>query len=283
MEEFNQADDDGGRMDTFLVNPGKKKGKGKSHKKGGGKKHRRNPGNPKKRRGTHRRGHMRNNPGFGYFVPGGLGALVFRAGLKMAGGDTVRDADGTLSTKALGIAALALYFGDNVASFLRQQGSDSIAFQGGMAGTAVNLLVDEKAPDFAKEWLLPMSTTAGTITPAGASHGLAGLGADRAKPLSMDMYQALAGLGVLPRIGAVVYVQGADGRVYEVPTSSGATAGMGAGDSIEIPAGVGPGAVIRQKSTGRRFRILRDTSTGQVYAELLSGVGATIDAYQRAS
>jgi len=290
MQEYEQTEGD---VDTFIVNPEdnpKKRGKGKGKHRRKGSSARRNPvNNPRrrgggggggKRRGTHRRGSVRNNPGFGTFIPGALGAVTVRAGIKLACGDEgARGTDGNLTSKALIVGALASYFGDRIAGVLRQTGSDAIAFEGGLNGTLANLLIDEKAPDLARSYLVPMAGAGSTAAPSGAGHGMAGLGADRTKPLSTDMYHALAGLGVLPRIGAVVYVQGADGRVYEVPTASGGTAGPE--DSIEIPSGAGAGAVILQKSTGRRFRVLRDTSTGQLYAQQISGgVGATVGDYQ---
>ncbi|MDD4061828.1 MAG: hypothetical protein PHW08_14155 [Kiritimatiellae bacterium] len=265
-------------METFITNPSKKK-HGKSHRKGK-KSHRRNPlpiPNTGKRRGSARRG-MRSNPSFGVFVPGGLGGLVFRAGLKLAAGDEgIRGSDGKLTTKALGIGALMLYFGDKVADLLKQTGSDSIAFQGGQAGIAVSLLADDKMPDLAREYLAPLqSPTKTSSTPAatGAQNGLAGT---RERPMSLQAYQQMAGMGALPAIG-VVYVQGADGAVYEVPTQSGAVSGP---ESIEIPAGIGAGYVLRRKSDGARFRVQRDSS-GALDAQPL-GLSGSIADYQNAA
>jgi len=268
-------------METFITNPSKKRGK--SHRKGR-KSHRSNPRrNPLplpngKRRGSARRG-MRSNPGFGVFVPGGLGGLVFRAGLKLASGDEgIRGTDGKLTTKALGIGAALLYFGDKIADVLKQTGSDGIAFQGGQAAIAVALLADDKMPDLSREYLAPLvSPTKESGTPAatGAQNGLAG---SRERPMSLQAYKELAGMGALPAIG-VVYVQGADGAVYEVPTQAGGA--VSGTDTIDIPAGIGPGYVLRRKTDGARFRVMRDTS-GALYAQPL-GMSGSIADYQSAA
>jgi hypothetical protein len=264
-------------METFITNPGKKK-RGKSRQRGSRKNPRRNPAiipNTGKRRGKSRG--MRRNPGFGTVIPGGLGGLGFRALLKLGTGDEgIRGTDGQLTTKALGIGALALYFGDKLAGLLKQTGSDGVAFEGGMAGVAACYVADDKMPDLSRQYLAPMLTPAAATAPTGAGNGIAG--ATTTKPLSLAAYQALAGMGALPAIGAVVYVQGADGAVYEVPT--GATSGPG--ETVTIPEGVQVGQVIRNKRTGARYRIGRDSSTGAMYAEQI-GMSGSVSDYQNAA
>lgn len=245
-------------MDTFITNPEpnpKKKRGGKAHKKGGGKKHhRRNPanaGNPRKgkRRGSAYRG-ARSNPGFGTFVPGAAGGLAFRLGLAKIAGDKFYEPDGKISTMGYVVGAGLLYYGDEVARFLRFQGNDSIAFQGGMAAIAGSIVADKMAPDLSKAHLFQMPQATASALPA---VGASGLGATRDRPISRDAYHQLSGLGQLGQFGAVVYVQHADGSVWEYPTvPATGTSGMG---QVTIPDGAGPGDVIRNKRTGERYRL----------------------------
>lgn len=253
-------------MDTYLTNPAKKGGKkkGKASSKGGGGKKRRNPGNPPKKRGSARTG-ARRNPGFGAFIPGAAGGLAFRLGAKKIAGDKFYAPDGSISGTGYIVGAGMLYFSEEVARFLRFQGMDGVAFQGGMAGVAGSMLADKFAPDLAREHLFPMSGAAPGLPPA---EGTSGLGMTPQRPMSRDVYLAMAGMGTIGRLGAKVYVQHPDGSVWEYPTIPAGTAGVG--QTITLPRGARAGQVIRSRSTGERFKLVAGTD-GRLKAVGLSG------------
>jgi len=198
---------------------------------------------------SRRRRSIRRNPdgfSFGRFLAAGLGGVATRFVMRKVGG--VRGPDRKLSTGNLIAAAGSIYFAPDVAEWLGASADEQRAAQDGASAIVASMLVDQHADEFSAAHLLPHLSPA----PTGDTTGL--IGTER----------QYADLGQAPAGGT--YVTGADGSVWFVPSAAG-VAGLGAMDQaprVEIPEGTQPGDIIRQRSTGRRFRVGIDPADGML-------------------
>lgn len=218
-----------------------------------------------------RRRRIRRNPdgfSFGRFLAAGLGGVGTRLVMRKLAG--IRAADGKLTTTHLLAAAGSIYVAPSVAEWLGASVEEQRAAQDGASAIVASLLIDQHADEFAAAHLLPFKSPA----PTGETTGLIG---------TADQY---AELGQAPAGGT--YVTGADGSVWWVP--AGGVAGLGATDAqprVEIPETAKVGDIIRQRSTGRRYRVGIDPADGMLtlypLREGTSGaLGAADEEYQRA-
>jgi hypothetical protein len=223
--------------------------------------------NPRRRRRTYRR-----NPdgfSFGRFLAAGLGGIGTRLVMRKLGG--IRGADGKMTTTHLLAAAGSIYVAPSVAEWVGANPDEQRAAQDGASAIVASLLVDQHADEFAAAHLLPFKSPA----PTGETAGLLGT------------EQQYAELGQAPASGGT-YVTGADGSVWWVPAAG--MQGLGAIDAaprVEIPESAKVGDIIRQRSTGKRYRVGIDPADGMLtlypLREGTAGeLGAGEDEYKRA-
>jgi|GEM_PF-4562173 len=216
--------------------------------------------------------YRRRNPdgfSFGRFLSAGLGGIGTRLVLRKLGG--VRGPDGRLTTTHLLAAAGSIYIAPSVAEWLGANPDEQRAAQDGASAIVASLLVDQHADEFASAHLLPFKSPA----PTGETSGLLGT------------EQQYAELGQAPAGGT--YVTGADGSVWWVPAAAGMQ-GLGALDAaprVEIPETAKVGDIIRQRSTGRRYRLGIDPADGMltlypIREGTAGALGAAEDEYKRA-
>lgn len=212
--------------------------------------------NPRRRR------MRRRNPdgwSFGRIASAGLGGVGVRLIMRKIGG--VRPADGKLTTTHYLAAAAGVYVAPAVAEWLGGSADEQRAAQDGAAAVAMQMLVDQHADEFASKHLMPFLSPQPTGETTGLIDGAMG---SVDNPIAADEYARLSGLGQVGPSGA--YVTGRDGSVWWLPGQmagwGGGMGGMDAADMVEIPDRARVGDVIRDKASGKRFKVGTDPTDG---------------------